>query len=116
MNGYPNVQRREETMSGQAVFRIEGVRKSFGPVQVLQGVDLDLKAGAVTILMGANGAGKSTLVRILSGVYARDAGAITLADAAFEPVTPAEAIRAGSSPCTKTSTTGSSPTSMSQPI
>ena len=95
MNGYPNVQRREETMSGQAVFRIEGVRKSFGPVQVLQGVDLDLKAGAVTILMGANGAGKSTLVRILSGVYARDAGAITLADAAFEPVTPAEAIRAG---------------------
>lgn len=49
MKAYPNVQRREETMSGQAVFRIEGVRKSFGPVQVLQGVDLDLEAGAVTI-------------------------------------------------------------------
>ena len=42
-------------MSGEAVFRIEGVRKSFGPVTVLQGVDLDLKAGAVTVLMGANG-------------------------------------------------------------
>ena len=82
-------------MSEQAVFRIGGVRKSFGPVSVLQGVDLDLKAGAVTILMGANGAGKSTLVRILSGVYTKDAGTITLAGAAFEPTTPAEAIRAG---------------------
>lgn len=82
-------------MSEQAVFRIEGVRKSFGPVPVLQGVDLDLKAGAVTVLMGANGAGKSTLVRILSGVYSRDAGAITLADVPFEPSVPAEAIRAG---------------------
>ncbi|HEV7317434.1 MAG TPA: sugar ABC transporter ATP-binding protein [Ensifer sp.] len=82
-------------MSEQAVFRIEGVRKSFGPVPVLRGVDLDLKAGAVTVLMGANGAGKSTLVRILSGVYTRDAGTIELAGAAFAPATPAEAIRAG---------------------
>ncbi|KXO75841.1 sugar ABC transporter ATP-binding protein [Brucella anthropi] len=82
-------------MSEQPVFRIEGVRKSFGPVTVLQGVDLDLKAGAVTVLMGANGAGKSTLVRILSGVYTRGGGTITLANAAFDPATPAEAIRAG---------------------
>lgn len=82
-------------MSEQAVFRIEGVRKSFGPVTVLQGLDLDLKAGAVTVLMGANGAGKSTLVRILSGVYTRDTGTIMLAGNAFEPATPAEAIRAG---------------------
>ena len=82
-------------MSEQAVFRIEGVRKSFGPVTVLQGVDLNLRAGAVTILMGANGAGKSTLVRILSGVYTRDAGTITLAGSPFEPATPAEVIRAG---------------------
>lgn len=82
-------------MSEQPVFRIEDVRKSFGPVTVLQGVDLDLKAGAVTVLMGANGAGKSTLVRILSGVYTRGGGTITLADATFDPATPAEAIRAG---------------------
>ncbi len=82
-------------MSEQAVFRIEGVRKSFGPVAVLQGVDLDLRAGAVTVLMGANGAGKSTLVRILSGVYARDVGSLTMNGAPFEPSTPAEAIRAG---------------------
>lgn len=71
-------------MGEQAVFRIAGVRKTFGAVPVLQGVDLALKPGAVTILMGANGAGKSTLVRILSGVYRRDAGTITLADQPFE--------------------------------
>jgi len=82
-------------MSEQEVFRVEGVHKSFGAVPVLRGVDLVLKASAVTVLMGANGAGKSTLVRILSGVYAKDAGRITLAGTPFEPSAPAEAIRAG---------------------
>ena len=82
-------------MSEQEVFRVEGVHKSFGAVPVLRGVDLALKASAVTVLMGANGAGKSTLVRILSGVYAKDAGRITLAGTPFEPSAPAEAIRAG---------------------
>ena len=82
-------------MIQEHVFRIEGLRKSFGPIQVLGGVDLDLRAGAVTVLMGANGAGKSTLVRIVSGVYGRDAGTITLAGEPYAPATPADAIRAG---------------------
>ncbi|RCW23998.1 monosaccharide ABC transporter ATP-binding protein (CUT2 family) [Ciceribacter lividus] len=82
-------------MSEQVVFRVEGVHKSFGAVPVLRGVELGLKASAVTVLMGANGAGKSTLVRILSGVYTKDAGKITLAGSPFEPSAPAEAIRAG---------------------
>ena len=51
--------------------------------------------GPVTVLMGANGAGKSTLVRIVSGVYGRDAGTITLAGEPYAPATPADAIRAG---------------------
>ena len=78
-----------------AVFRIDGLRKAFGPIQVLDGVDLDLRAGAVTVLMGANGAGKSTLVRTVTGLYQPDSGAITLAGKPFTPATPAEAIRAG---------------------
>ena len=65
-------------MSEQPMFRIADVRKSFGPIPVLKGVDIDLRAGAVTVLMGANGAGKSTLVRILSGVNKRDTGTMTL--------------------------------------
>ena len=82
-------------MVGNAVFRIEGLRKSFGPVQVLDGVDLTLRSGSVTVLMGANGAGKSTLVKIVSAVHARDAGVITLTGQAYAPASPAEAIRAG---------------------
>lgn len=82
-------------MDEEAVFRIAGLQKAFGPIPVLRGVDLTLKSGAVTVLMGANGAGKSTLVKIVSGVYARDGGTMTLAGEAFEPTTPAEAMRAG---------------------
>ena len=82
-------------MVEETVFRIEKLRKSFGSIQVLDGIDLELRAGTVTVLMGANGAGKSTLVRIISGVYARTSGAISLDGREFSPVSPAEAIRAG---------------------
>ncbi len=82
-------------MAESAVFRIEGLRKSFGAVQVLDGVDLKLRAGAITVLMGANGAGKSTLVKIVSAVHERDSGQITLAREVYAPATPADAIRAG---------------------
>ena len=70
-------------MGQQAVFRIADLRKSFGPIQVLGGVSLELHAGEVTVLMGANGAGKSTLVKLVSGVYGLDGGTMTLDDKAF---------------------------------
>ena len=82
-------------MGKEAVFRIAGLRKSFGSIQVLGGVGLALHSGEVTILMGANGAGKSTLVKVVSGVYGLDAGTMTLEGKPFDPQTPAEAIRAG---------------------
>jgi ABC-type sugar transport system ATPase subunit len=55
---------------------LRGVTKSFGPVQALGGVDLDVPAGQVTALVGDNGAGKSTLIKTISGIWQPDGGEI----------------------------------------
>ena len=79
----------------QAAVELKGISKSFGENRVLRGIDLQLFAGQVTVLMGANGAGKSTLVKVLSGVHAADGGTISLGGKEFAPATPAAAIQAG---------------------
>ena len=52
-------------MSSLPLLRIAGIHKSFGPVQALKGVDVDVRAGEVLGLIGENGAGKSTLAYLL---------------------------------------------------
>ena len=59
-----------------ALLRVRGIDKHFGPVQALYHVDLDLPAGQVTALCGDNGAGKSVLTKCISGVHAPDHGQI----------------------------------------
>jgi D-xylose transport system ATP-binding protein len=58
------------------VVELAGVKKSFGPVDVLKGIDLKVFAGKVTALVGDNGAGKSTLIKGLSGVQPYDEGEV----------------------------------------
>lgn len=79
----------------EAICEVQGLTKAFGPNLVLRGVDLDLPAGQVTVLMGANGAGKSTLVKVLCGVHAADGGTVRLDGAEFAPDSPSAAMRAG---------------------
>lgn len=55
---------------------IRGIRKSFGAVEALKGVDLSIQPGEILGLVGDNGAGKSTLMKILSGAQKPDAGEI----------------------------------------
>jgi D-xylose transport system ATP-binding protein len=56
------------------ILSLRGIEKSFGAVHVLRGVDLDVRAGQVTALVGDNGAGKSTLIKGIAGIYGFDAG------------------------------------------
>ena len=61
-----------------AALSVRGIRKSFSGIRVLEDVSFDIAAGTVTALVGSNGAGKSTLVNLLTGVFAPDAGEISL--------------------------------------
>ena len=65
-------------MSAPSVLALRQVTKSFGPVEVLHGVTLDLRAGEVLALIGENGAGKSTTMKILAGIEAPSSGQILL--------------------------------------
>ncbi len=66
----------------------QGIRKSFGGVEVLHGVDLDAVGGSVLALLGENGAGKSTLVKIIAGDYTADAGEIVIDEVSYPSLTP----------------------------
>ncbi len=59
-----------------AIVEMHGVNKSFGPVQVLQGVDLSVAKGEVLVIIGASGSGKSTLIRCVNGLEAFQEGRI----------------------------------------
>jgi len=74
---------------------LRSARKSFGPVEVLHGVDFDVLPGEVHVLAGENGAGKSTLVNILSGVHTDFSGTLSLRGEPRSFSGPADAAHAG---------------------
>ena len=76
------------------VLALEGIRRSFGPVEVLHGVDIALRPGRVHALIGENGAGKSTTMKIMAGYQPASAGRIRVGgqEVVFRSMAEAEAL------------------------
>ena len=83
------------TQRHQARLVTQGLRKSFGGVHALRGVDVQAYGGEVLALVGENGAGKSTLLKILSGAYLPDAGEVAIDGKQVRFASPAAAHAAG---------------------
>ena len=58
----------------ECILKIEKLEKSFGDLQVLKGIDLEIRKGEVVCIIGASGSGKSTLLRCLNLLEEADAG------------------------------------------
>jgi ribose transport system ATP-binding protein len=77
------------------LLKATGISRRFGAIQALRAVDFELRGGEVMALLGENGAGKSTLVKILAGLFAPDAGTITIDGEERDLTTPARSLSAG---------------------
>jgi simple sugar transport system ATP-binding protein len=71
--------------ASEPFLQMQGITKTFPGVRALSGVDFFVRRGEIHALMGENGAGKSTLIKVLTGVYPRDAGEILLAGRPIHP-------------------------------
>jgi ABC-type sugar transport system ATPase subunit len=80
---------------GAVVLEARGIRKTYGHVEALRGVDLQLHAGEIVALMGDNGAGKSTLAGILCGARAADEGEVLVAGEAIGSLRHAQQLGVG---------------------
>lgn len=80
---------------GEYLLRAVGIHKYFAGVHALDNVTLEIRPGEIHCLAGENGCGKSTLIKIISGVYQRDAGTIEFDGKEFNKITPIEAISRG---------------------
>jgi simple sugar transport system ATP-binding protein len=74
---------------------LQQISKHFGSVTANDAIDLEVKRGEIHCLLGENGAGKTTLMKILFGLYARDAGKIFINGRETEIHTPKDAIDQG---------------------
>lgn len=79
----------------ETIVSMENISKSFPGVKALDHVHFELRSGEVMALLGENGAGKSTLMKILSGVYTRDEGDLTIFGHEYGDLSPKQAQEAG---------------------
>ena len=83
------------TMQETALLELRGICKFFPGVRALDGVDFTLCKGEIHALMGENGAGKSTLIKVLTGVYSKDEGTISMEGTPVQIRSTQDALKAG---------------------
>ncbi len=76
------------------LLEVRGLRAGYGPIEVLDGIDLDVAAGEVVVILGANGAGKTTTMRAVSGVISRR-GTVTFDGKPIAKTSPDQIVRLG---------------------
>jgi len=81
------------------VLEIAGLRASYGPIEALRGIDLEVRAGELVCLLGANGAGKSTTLRVISGLLRPAAGRIVFEGRPIAGLDPGEILEVGIAHC-----------------
>jgi ABC-type sugar transport system ATPase subunit len=79
----------------EPLLRLRGVSKNFGPVQALSNIDLDIRPGEVTALIGDNGAGKSVTIKTIAGIHEPEHGQIFWEGKPVRIRTPREAAALG---------------------
>jgi monosaccharide-transporting ATPase len=77
------------------VLQVKGLHKAFSGIPALTNVDFTMYPGEVHALLGENGAGKSTLIKLITGVYRKDAGQIFLEGREIDPRSPRDAQESG---------------------
>jgi len=81
--GVAAAQHAAPARQGEHALRVRGARKHYGPLEVLKGIDLDVRFGEVVSIIGPSGSGKTTLIRTLNGLEGLDAGTVELCGAPF---------------------------------
>ena len=79
---------------GEAVYSARGLSKHFGPIVACEDIDIDVRRGQLTAVVGDNGAGKSTLIKMLTGALQPDAGTMILRGEEVHFATPLDARKA----------------------
>ena len=82
-------------MANEVFLKLSGIKKSFGGVHALRGVDLEIRRGEIHCLAGENGCGKSTLIKAISGVHEPDEGTIWIDGEEMKHMKPMDAIGKG---------------------
>ena len=78
-----------------SAIKLDDLRKSFGPTEIIRGVNLDIKKGERHAIIGPNGAGKSTLFHLISGRYKLSGGHVSLNGEEISNLPPYEIYRKG---------------------